>query len=53
MTEEQHCPQCGSLLKVLWFLGVQPDGYVCEPCQIWLTDDLQPLAQVIEEGGSA
>jgi hypothetical protein len=28
------CPACGSVLEVLLFLGVQPDGYVCPTCQI-------------------
>ena len=47
MTEEQHCPTCGEVLKVLLFMGVTPDGYVCEQCQVWFTPDLQPLAKII------
>ena len=45
---DAKCPQCGSILKVLLFLGVQPDGYVCETCKLWYSDDLKPLAAVIE-----
>lgn len=41
------CPQCGCALKVLLFLGVTPDGYVCEACRLYVSDDLQPLAHVI------
>jgi hypothetical protein len=41
------CPTCGSVLEVLLFLGVQPDGYVCPTCQIYYNDDLQPGARVI------
>lgn len=28
------CPDCQSELRVLLFMGVQPDGYVCEKCKI-------------------
>lgn len=41
------CPQCGHTLKVLLFLSITPDGYVCETCQLYLSEDLQPLAHVI------
>ena len=27
------CPECGSKkVKVLMFMGTQPDGYVCQSC---------------------
>jgi len=45
--EEKTCPQCGEIMKVLLFLGVQPDGYVCERCEVWFNDELKPLAQVL------
>ena len=45
--EEQRCPKCGEVLKVLLFMGVQPDGYVCERCELWFNDELEPLARVI------
>jgi len=51
MTEEKQCPKCSEVLRVLLFLGVQPDGLVCQQCHIWYTDDLQPLAYVIGEEG--
>jgi DNA-directed RNA polymerase subunit RPC12/RpoP len=41
------CPQCGHALKVLLFLGITPDGYGCETCQLYLSEDLQPLAHII------
>ena len=45
--DETMCPQCGKVLKVLLFMGVQPDGYVCERCEVWFNDDLKPLARVL------
>lgn len=47
MTEEQQCPQCGSVLKALLFLGITPDGYVCDRCHIYYSEDLKPLAHVV------
>lgn len=44
---EKTCPQCGHTLKVLLFLSITPDGYVCETCQLYWSEDLQPLAHVI------
>jgi hypothetical protein len=44
---EKTCPQCGQVLKVLLFMGVQPDGYVCERCELYFNDDLKPLARVL------
>lgn len=41
------CPKCGHTLEALLFLGITPDGYVCETCQLYFNDDLQPLAHVI------
>lgn len=41
------CPQCGQALKTLLFLSITPDGYVCETCQLYLSQDLQPLAHLI------
>jgi ribosomal protein S27AE len=49
MTEEKKCPQCGEVLKVLLFLAITPDGYVCEHCHIYYSEDLKPLAHVIGE----
>ena len=37
------CPQCGTPLCTLLFLGVQPDGYACVPCKRYYTDDLEPF----------
>lgn len=47
MNEGKQCPLCGAVLKVLFFLGLTPDGYVCEQCHIYYTEDLQPLALVV------
>jgi transcription initiation factor IIE alpha subunit len=47
MMEEKNCPQCGEALKVLLYLGITPDGYVCERCHIYYSDDLKPLAYVV------
>ena len=34
------CPECGSKkVKVLMFMGAQPDGYVCESCNAVLDLD--------------
>jgi ribosomal protein S27AE len=49
MTEQKKCPQCGEALKVLLFLGITPDGYVCDRCQILYSENFQPLAHVIGE----
>ena len=35
-TADMKCPQCGHDLKVMLFLGVEPDGFVCEICKVWL-----------------
>jgi DNA-directed RNA polymerase subunit RPC12/RpoP len=48
-SELKRCPTCGSILKVLLFLGVQPDGYVCKRCHTYYAEDLTPLALMIEE----
>jgi hypothetical protein len=39
------CPECGNGLKVLLFLGVEPDGFVCEICRVWFDDTLKALAK--------
>ena len=41
------CPQCGKVLKTLLFMGLQPDGYVCDTCQVHYSDELKPLAHII------
>jgi len=41
------CPQCGEVLKTLLFMGLQPDGYVCDQCQVHYSDELKPLAHII------
>lgn len=45
---QPHCPQCGNELNVLLFMGKQPDGYVCDRCGVWLSENLKRLAHVIE-----
>jgi DNA-directed RNA polymerase subunit RPC12/RpoP len=47
VNEEKRCPECGEALKVLLFLGITPDGYVCERCKLYYNDDLRSLARVI------
>jgi len=48
MHDEKKCPECGRELKVLLFLGVEPDGFVCEACKVWFEpENLRPLARVI------
>ena len=46
------CPTCGTVLEVLLFMGIQPEGYVCPRCSIHYDDDLRPGATAIgrEEG---
>ena len=44
---EKHCPDCGTKLEVLLFMGVQPEGWVCPQCRVWFNDNLHPLAVVI------
>lgn len=44
---EKFCPECGTKLKPLLFMGVQPDGWICDHCNLWLNDNLHPLAVVI------
>jgi hypothetical protein len=45
--EVKRCPKCDAELKVMLLLGKVPDGYVCEACRIWYSDDLKPVAHVI------
>lgn len=45
-TETKPCPHCGAPMRPMLFMGVQPDGYVCDVCSVWCTDDGQPLAIV-------
>ena len=42
-----QCPECDHELKVLLFLGVEPDGFVCEICKVWFDDELKPLAKIL------
>jgi rubredoxin len=50
MSDEQKCPECGHELKILLFLGVEPDGFVCEICKVWFDpENLKPLAKVLGE----
>ena len=44
---DMKCPQCGHDLKVMLFLGVEPDGFVCEICEVWFDDELKPLAEIL------
>jgi len=44
---EKQCPYCQTVLNVLLFLGIQPDGYVCPECRIWFDDTMKALAKVI------
>ncbi|MGE0682965.1 MAG: hypothetical protein AB7P69_18935 [Candidatus Binatia bacterium] len=46
-THIKTCPTCTAPLKVLLFLGITPDGYVCETCQMYFNDDLKPLARML------
>ena len=46
-TTPKTCPQCGQILQVLLFLGITPDGYVCEACHMYFSEDLKPLAHII------
>lgn len=46
-THTKTCPACNAPLKVLLFLGITPDGYVCETCQTYYNDDLKPLARML------
>ena len=43
----QQCPQCGGPVAVILFMGVQPDGFSCPQCHLWLSDDFVPLATII------
>jgi len=50
--KEYRCPQCNTVLQVMLFLGVEPDGFVCPECKIYYGVDKEgnptkPLAQVI------
>ena len=43
----EKCPECGSQLKVLLFMGSFPDGYVCSGCDSVLgLSDKQVLGRV-------
>ena len=42
-----ECPQCGGKLAVMLLMGVQPDGYACPDCNLYLGEDLTPLATII------
>ena len=49
MTERlaKNCPDCGEPLKRFLFMGVDPDGWICDKCHIYFTDKMKPLATVI------
>jgi hypothetical protein len=49
--EMKRCPQCEEELKVMLLLGVAPDGYVCEKCEIYYNDNIEPLARVLIQQG--
>lgn len=43
-----ECPKCeDQLLKVMMFMGVEPDGYVCEKCKLYFGKDFKVLAQML------
>jgi len=42
-----HCPKCNAEVQVLLFMGVQPDGFVCEKCRTYFAPDGTALAKVI------
>jgi len=49
------CPTCNKHDEVrsLYFMGVQPDGYVCQRCSQWFhltADGPKALAHVISAG---
>lgn len=55
-TNELKCPLCekNDRVKSLLFMGVQPDGYVCERCSLYFDmfeDGAQALATVISAEG--
>jgi hypothetical protein len=33
--------------KSVLFMGIKPDGYVCERCELYDNDDLKPLGRVL------
>ena len=50
--EKKYCPDpfkkgCREELKVLLFMGIVPDGYICPKCKMYYNWDLKPLAHVI------
>ncbi len=44
---QKPCPKCSRPANALLFLGVQPDGWVCEHCRVWFHDDGALIAGVV------
>lgn len=51
--DKPSCPKCETLMQVLLFMGIQPEGYVCPKCHVLFSIQPdgkpaeQPLAVVI------
>jgi len=43
---DRDCPECGTKMQTLLFMGVIPEGYVCPECKLWFNDECQLLAKV-------
>ena len=45
--ENPKCEKCGTELSPMMFMGLEPDGFVCEKCSIMYDPDGKtPLAKV-------
>ena len=45
--ELRTCPGCNTLLIRPDFTKLRVEGYVCEGCRTYYTDDLEPLAYLL------
>lgn len=41
------CKQCGQPVKVLLFMGLQPDGFVCDHCHLYYSEDMKIIGTII------
>lgn len=46
-TPTQPCPKCGAHMVALLFMGVQPDGWVCQRCRAYVSPTGELLGVVL------
>ena len=46
VTKPKTCPTCKAPLRLPGFMHIRPEGYVCEECRIYYSDDLKAIARI-------